>query len=150
MASATRKSACANAGSVHDPCRRFRQAHSDGLTSEHGFAVARPLAAHLPCSRASRRLETLRPFHDARADVQYLSHKAHALASLNPRNSPLAQIHRIGSCHLPKASDSNTTFESETWPSGNRRRFSYISSRSRRRRSIRAFASPRSLPRSCS
>src|SRR5437660_1790875 len=55
---------------------------------------ARPVAAHLPCSRASRRLETLRPFHDARwADVQYPSHKAHALARLDPRNSPLAQIH---------------------------------------------------------
>jgi hypothetical protein len=58
---------------------------------------ARPVAAHLPRSRASGRLKTLRPFHAARwADVQYLSHKAHALARLNPRNSPLAQIHRIG------------------------------------------------------
>jgi hypothetical protein len=54
---------------------------------------APPVAAHLPRSSASCRFETLRPFHHARrADVQYPSHKAHALACLNPRNGTLAQI----------------------------------------------------------
>src|SRR2546421_10430585 len=80
----------------------------------------RPVAAHLPCRSTSRCPEPLRPFHHARrADAQRPSNHAHALARLHPRNRPLAQIHRIGSCHLPKASDSNITFESETRQFGN-------------------------------
>jgi hypothetical protein len=84
-----------------------------------------PVAAHLTGRSAPRRPKSLRPFHHARrAEAQRLSNHTHALARLNPRNSALTQIHRIGSRHPPKASDSNTTFESETRQFGNPHRFS--------------------------
>src|ERR1700730_2323526 len=67
----------------------------------------RPMSAHLAGGGAARRPEPLRPFHHARrADAQRPRDHPHAPARLNPRQSPFAQIHRIGSCHPPKASDS--------------------------------------------
>ena len=62
-----------------------------------------PVAAHFPCRSAPRRPESLRPFYHARsADAQRPSNQTPTLARLNPRNRPLTQIHRIGSCHPPK------------------------------------------------
>src|SRR6202022_1576833 len=67
----------------------------------------RPMSAHLAGGGAARRPEPLRPFHHARrADAQRPRDHPHALARLNPRQSTFAQIHRIGSCHPPNASDS--------------------------------------------
>src|SRR5580700_4178254 len=65
------------------------------------------MSAHLAGGGAARRPEPLRPFHHARrADAQRPRDHPHALACLNPRQSTFAQIHRIGFCHPPKASDS--------------------------------------------
>jgi hypothetical protein len=70
----------------------------------------RPMAVHLPGRGASRRTQPPRPFHHARrAEAQRPSNHTHALARFNPRNSPLSQIHRIGSCHFPPAFESNPT-----------------------------------------
>jgi hypothetical protein len=83
---------------------------SSPLAKEGGVRAdqkPRPMSAHLAGGGAARRPEPLRPFHHARrADAQRPRDHPHALACLNPRQSAFAQIHRIGSCHPPRASDS--------------------------------------------